>query len=59
MLVNLINISYCAMQLLTYVDEFADYKGKSVQMLRDGQTEKELLDQGIDKHTIDLAMAIK
>lgn len=32
---------------------------KTVQMLRDGQTEKELLDQGIDKHTIDLAMAIK
>ena len=32
---------------------------KTVQMLRDGHTEKELLDQGIDKHTIDLAMAIK
>ena len=32
MMVNLINISYCAMKLLPYVDkEFADYKDKSVQ----------------------------
>ena len=32
MIVNLINISYCAMKLLPYVDnEFADYKDKSVQ----------------------------
>ena len=35
MLVNLINISYCAMKLLPYVDkEFADYKDKSVQEIR-------------------------
>ena len=35
MMVNLINISYCAMKLLTYVDnEFADYKDKSVQEFR-------------------------
>ena len=35
MLVNLINISYCAMKLLPYVDkEFSDYKGKSVQEIR-------------------------
>ena len=32
MMVNLINISYCAMKLLPYVDnEFADYKDKSVR----------------------------
>ncbi len=35
MMVNLINISYCAMKLLPYVDkEFADYKDKSVQEIR-------------------------
>ena len=35
MMVNLINISYCAMKLLPYVDnEFADYKDKSVQEFR-------------------------
>ena len=32
---------------------------KTVRLLRDGHTEKELLDQGIDKHTIDLAMTLK
>ena len=32
MMINVINISYCAMKLLPYVDkEFADYKDKSVQ----------------------------
>ena len=32
MMANLINISYCAMKLLPYVDnEFADYKDKSMQ----------------------------
>ena len=32
MMVNLINISYCATKLIPYVDkEFADYKDKSVQ----------------------------
>ena len=35
MMVNLINISYCVMKLLPYVDkEFADYKDKSVQEFR-------------------------
>ena len=35
MMVNLINISYCAMKLLPYVDkEFTDYKDKSVQEIR-------------------------
>ena len=35
MMVNLINISYCAMKLIPYVDKgFADYKGKSVQEFR-------------------------
>lgn len=34
-MVNLINISYCAMKLLPYVDnEFAEYKDKSVQEFR-------------------------
>ena len=34
-MVNLINISYCVMKLLPYVDnEFADYKDKSVQEFR-------------------------
>ena len=34
-LVELINISYCAMKLLPYVDnEFAEYKDKSVQEFR-------------------------
>ena len=32
---------------------------KTIQLLRDGYTEKELLDQGIDKQTIDLAMTVK
>lgn len=32
---------------------------KTVRLLRDGHTEKELLDQGIDKYTIDLAMTLK
>lgn len=32
---------------------------KAVQLLHDGHTEQELLDQGIDKQTIDLAMTIK
>ena len=35
MMVNLININYCAMKMLPYVDkEFADYKDKSVQGFR-------------------------
>ncbi len=35
MMVNFINISYCAMKLLPYIDnEFADYKDKSVQEFR-------------------------
>ena len=35
MLVNLINISYCAMKLLPYVNKgFADYKDKSVREIR-------------------------
>ena len=35
MMINVINISYCAMKLLPYVDkEFADYKDKSVQEFR-------------------------
>lgn len=35
MMVNLINISYCATKLIPYVDkEFADYKDKSVQEFR-------------------------
>lgn len=35
MMVNLINISYCAMKLLPYVDnELADYRDKSVQEFR-------------------------
>ena len=32
---------------------------KTIQLLRNGHTEKELLDQGIDKQTIDLAMTIR
>ena len=35
MLVNLINIAYCAMKLLPYQDEaFAEYRTKSVQEFR-------------------------
>ncbi len=35
MMINVINISYCTMKLLPYVDkEFADYKDKSVQEFR-------------------------
>lgn len=35
MMVNLINIAYCAMRLLPYQDErFSDYRDKSVQDLR-------------------------
>ena len=35
MLVNLIDISYCAMKPMPYIDnEFADYKDKSVQEFR-------------------------
>lgn len=34
-MINVINISYCAMKLLPYADkEFADYKDKSVQEFR-------------------------
>lgn len=32
---------------------------KTILLLRNGHTEKELLDQDIDKHTIDLAMTLK
>lgn len=32
---------------------------KAIRLLRNGHTEKELLNQGIDKHTIDLAMTLK
>lgn len=35
MLVNLINISYCAMKLLPYKEEsFSNYRNESVQELR-------------------------
>ena len=41
MLVNLINISYCAMKLLPYQDEtFCEYRNQSVQEFRFALSEK-------------------
>ena len=38
MMINLINITYCGMKLLSYQDEkFSDYRDKSVQDFREGR----------------------
>lgn len=45
-----------------YKQEFVEGQrllAKTILLLRDGYTEKELLDQGIDENTIDLAMTLK